>query len=328
MKLSLRMLEAVLGLVIAVATVHPALAQTSFPNKPIKMVIPWPPGGNTPDIIGRIAAHGLSEQLQVPVVVDNKPGANGNIGTEFVAKSPPDGYTLLLNTSSLILSPALYNNPGYDPIRDFAPVTLVYTTPAVYTTSLSVPANTIQEFIEYARKNPGKIAYGSGGVGNMTHLAARLFFDAFGIEALHVPYKGGAQAITDMIAGRIQVYVGTPAQALPFVKDKRIKVLAVAAMKRASALPDVPTLHESVAPNFDVGFWGGIVAPAKTPPAMVSRLQTALGKYFSEAEGRAKLDAQGGIIPVPSTPEEYGAYLKSELERWSKVIRQAGIKPE
>ncbi|MDO8277280.1 MAG: tripartite tricarboxylate transporter substrate binding protein [Burkholderiaceae bacterium] len=313
---------------VAAAATHPVLAQAGYPNKPIKLIIPWPAGGNTPDLIGRIAAQGISEQLNVPVIVDNKPGANGNIGSEFVAKSAPDGYTLLLNTSALILSPALYANPGYDPIRDFAPVTLVYTTPAVYAFAPSVPGDTIQEVMEYGRKNPGKIAYGSGGNGNITHLAAQLLFDRCGVKALHVPYKSGNQAINDIIAGQIHAYTGTAAQMIPFMKDKRIKVLGVASMKRLPSLPDVPTIHESVAPNFDVGFWGGLVAPAKTPPAVVSRLQSALGNYFGSAAGRARLDAQGGIIPIPTSSEEYGAYLKSELARWSGVIRQAGIKPE
>lgn len=302
-------------------------AQGNYPNKPIRLVIPVASGASTPDIVGRMAAQGLGEQLRTTVIADNRPGANAKIGMEIVAKSTPDGYTLLLNTSALILNPALYTNPGYDPIRDFTPVTLIYTTPNVYVTHPSVPAKNIGEFVAYAKSNPGKLAYGSGGIGNSTHLAVLLLFNQVGLELLHVPYKSGASAVIDLLGGRVQFYSAPPTPLMPFIKDGRIKALAVASLKRIPSLPDVPTLHETVASNLEVGTWGGVMAPAKTPPTIVRRLRSALVQHFKAGAIPEKFESMGALM-VLSTPEEYAAYIKTELHRWGKVIRDAGIQPE
>ncbi len=303
-----------------------ATAQSGYPEKPIRLVVPYLPGASS-DILGRLMAQALSKQLDTPVVVDNKPGANSKIGTEFVAKSANDGYTLLFNTSSLILNPALYAKPGYDPVRDFSPVVLVATYALIYIVPPTLPVANVQEFVAYGRQNPGKLSYGSAGIGNGTHLGAQLFLDANGIKAVHVPYKGGSAAVIDLIGGNLQFYAGSGSAVLPFIRDKRVRPLAVAALKRLPALPDVPTVNETVTPNFEAGLWQGIVAPAGTPPAIVRRLNSESVKFLKEPGTLARLGNEGAVA-MGLTPEEYGAYIKSEMQRWGKVIRDAGIKPE
>jgi len=304
----------------------PATAQSSYPNKPIKLVVPYPPGAST-DTFARLFAQELSKELKTTVIVENKPGANGNIGTQQVAKAPPDGYTLLNNTSSLILNPALYVNPGYDPIRDFAPVVGTLTYPLVLVTSNDLSVANIREFVTYGKQNPGRLVYGSSGLGGGTHLGAQRFFDANSIDARHVPYKGGAQALIDLAGGRIHFYASSLVATIAFIKDKRVKPLAVASLKRLTAIPDVPTVSETVTPNFEAGLWHGIVAPANTPPDVIATLNAAIVKSLSDRAVMVNLD-QGGALPVGSSPAQYGAYLKSELEREGKAIRAAGIKPE
>jgi len=301
-------------------------AQVVYPERNIRLVVPFPPGAST-DILARLVGRALAEQLPGNVVVDNQPGANGKIGMEFVAKSPADGYTLLYNTSSFVLNVALYANPGYDPVRDFAPVTLLATLPLVYVAANSFPAANIQEFVTYAKRRPGEVTYGSAGIGNGTHLGARLFFDVMGINALHVPYKGGAPAIVDLVGGRVHFYAGSVSALLPFIKEKRLKPLAIASLQRMPAIPNVPTVHETVMPNFEAGLWQGIVAPAGTPAAIVLRIQAEIARFLKDAKSSDRFAAEGAIT-VGSTPEQYGAYIRSEIERWGKVVRDAGIKPE
>jgi len=303
-----------------------ATAQSSYPNKPIRLVVPFPPGAST-DIFARLFGNGLARELKATVVVENRPGANGNIGARLVAKAAPDGYTLLNNTSSFILSPALYINPGYDPIRDFAPVVGTVTYPLVFVTSNSLPVATLKELVTYAKQNPGKLDYGSSGLGGGTHLGAQRFFDANGIEARHVPYKGGAQALVDLAGGRVHFYAGTLAATSAFINDKRVRPLAVAGLKRLASLPNVPTVSETVTPGFEAGLWHGIVAPANTPPEIIALLNATIVKVLSDPDVISKIDA-GGALPVGSSPARYGAHLKAELEREGKAIRAAGIKPE
>ncbi len=306
--------------------VPPAAAQSRYPEKPISLVVAALPGGAT-DILARPTAQALSKQLGTPVVVINKAGANERIGTEFVAKSANDGYTLLYNSASLVINPVFYAKPGYDLFSEFSPVALIATLPLVFVASPTLPVANVQEFVAYAKQNPGKIAYAAIGIGTGTHLGAQLFFNANGINALVVPYKGGSAAVIDLIGGRVQFYAGTPALLLPYIRDNRVRPLAVAALKRLPMLEDVPTVHETVNPNFEAGLWYGIVAPAGTPPAIVRRLNGEIVKFLRESDTVAKLGVVGAI-PVGSTPEEYGAYIRSETERWGKVIRDAGIKPE
>ena len=299
-----------------------ALAQT-YPAKPITMVVPFPPGGPT-DMVARLLAQKLSEQMGQPVVVDNKPGANGNIGGAQVAKAAGDGYTLLYNTSSITLSPALYKNLSYDVQKDLAPVALTAVVPLALVVHPSIPANTVREFVEYARANPDKLSYGSAGNGNVTHLAAFQFTKNLGIEATHVSYRGSAPADVDLVAGQIQFMTDTINSVMPFVKDKRMKLLAVTTAKRMSLFPDAPTLGETVMPGFEAGAWQGVMVPAGTPAAVVQRLNAEIAKALQSAEVKEKL-AQQGAEPLGSSPEEYAAYIKKELARWAAVVKATGV---
>ncbi|MBS0509440.1 MAG: tripartite tricarboxylate transporter substrate binding protein [Proteobacteria bacterium] len=299
-----------------------ALAQ-SYPAKPITMVVPFPPGGPT-DMVARLLAQKLSEQMGQPVVVDNKPGANGNIGGLQVSRAPADGHTLLYNTSSITLSPALYKSMQYDVLRDLAPVVLTAVVPLALVVNPAVPANNVQEFVAYAKANPGKLSYGSAGNGNVTHLAAYQFARAQGIEATHVPYRGSAPADVDLAAGQIQFMTDTINSVMAFVKDKRMKLLAVTTARRMSLFPDVPTLAETVMPGFEAGAWQGVMVPAGTPAAVVQRLNAEINKALQSADVRDKLAVQGAE-PLGSTPEEYGTYVRKELAGWATVVKATGV---
>ena len=303
----------------------PAFAQaaTGYPARPITMVVPFPPGGPT-DLVARVLAQKLGEQLGQSVIVDNRAGANGNIGASFVAKAPADGYTLLYNTSAIALSPALYKSVPYSVQKDFVPVALVAVVPLALVTHPSVPANSVKEFVDYAKANPGKLSYGSAGSGNVTHLGAFQFLQANGIEATHVPYKGSAPADVDLAGGQIQFMTDTVNSVMSFVRDKRMKMLAVTTAKRMSLFPDVPTLAESGMPGFEVGAWQGVLVPAGTPRPVVERLNTEIVKALASAEVRDKLALQGAE-PLGSTPEQYGDYIRKELERWAGVVKATGV---
>jgi len=318
---TLRRVCAVAALVCAPAAM-PAHA-TEFPDHPIKLVVPFPPGGPT-DLVSRVIAKKMSEDLGQQVVVDNRPGANGNIGGEMVAKAPADGYTVLYNTSSIALSPALYKKLPYDVKRDFAPVAMTAMVPLVLEVNAKVPANTVAEFVSWLKANPGKMTYGSAGNGNVTHLAAFLFLQANGLDAVHAPYKGSAPALTDLAGGQVQFMTDTINSSLPFIRDKRMKALAVTSLTRSSQLPDVPTVAETVMPGFEVGAWQGMMVPAKTPPEIVKKLNAATLKALAAPEVRASLAAQGAE-PRGTSPEAYGKYVAQELDRWRKVVKDSGV---
>jgi tripartite-type tricarboxylate transporter receptor subunit TctC len=300
-----------------------AQSVNGYPNKPIKIVVPFPPGGAT-DIIARVIAQKLTEQMGQSVIVENKAGANGNIAHEFVARAQPDGYTLLYNTSSIALSPALYKKLAYDVRTDFAPVILTSAVPLLLSVNPAVPANNIKEFIALLRAKPNALSYGSAGIGNITHLGSFLFLQSQGLVATHVPYKGSGPSVIATVAGEVQFNMEPLAVGLQYAKDKRIRPLAVTNLKRSSVLPDVPTLNESVMPGFEIATWQGILAPAKTPPEIVNRLNAEVTKALASPEVREKLQAQGAEL-LGSTPEQYAAYLKSEVERWSKVVKASGV---
>ncbi|MGJ7581293.1 Bug family tripartite tricarboxylate transporter substrate binding protein [Variovorax sp. RHLX14] len=295
----------------------------TYPTKPITMVVPFPPGGPT-DLIARVLAQTLGEQLGQPVLVDNRGGANGNIGANYVAKAPADGYTILYNTSSITLSPSLYKNVPYDVSKDFTPIASVAVVPLGLVINPSVPVNTIGEFIAYAKANPGKLSYGSAGNGNVTHLGAFQFVQANGIEATHVPYKGSAPADVDLVGGQIQFMTDTVNSVMPFVRDKRLKMLAVTTGKRMALFPDVPTLAESGMPGFEVGAWQGVMAPSGTPPAVVTRLNVEIVRALNSTAVRERLALQGAE-PLGSTPAAYGAYVQKELKRWAGVVKATGV---
>jgi len=297
-----------------------------YPSKPITMIVPFPAGGPT-DLVARVIAQEMGKSMGQPVVIDNKGGANGNLGAVVAAKAPADGYTLLYNTSSITLSPALYKNLSYDLKRDFAPVALTAVIPLVLVVAPNVPVENVKEFIAWVKANPGKVSYGSAGNGNVTHLGAFQFVQANGLDAVHIPYKGSSPADVDLAGGQIQFMTDTVNSVMAFVKDKRMKMLAVTTAKRMSLFPDVPTLAESGMPGFEVGAWQGLLVPAHTPKPVVQRLNLEVLKALQTPEVKQKL-AQQGVEALSSTPEEYGNYISSELARWVKVVKLAGISLE
>jgi tripartite-type tricarboxylate transporter receptor subunit TctC len=295
----------------------------AFPSKPITMVVPFPPGGPT-DLVARVLAQKLGEQMGQSILVDNRGGANGNIGAQLVAKAPADGYTILYNTSSITLSPALYKSVSYDVQKDFAPVALVAVVPLALVVHPSIPANNVKEFVAYAKAHPGKLSYGSAGNGNVTHLGAFQFVQANSIEATHVPYKGSAPADVDLVGGQIQFMTDTVNSVMSFVRDKRMKMLAVTTARRMTLFPDVPTLAESGMPGFEVGAWQGVMVPTGTPQAVVDKLNAEIVKALNSPDVRQRLALQGAE-PLGSTPQEYGAYVKKELSRWAGVVKATGV---
>ena len=307
----------------------PSLAQQpapAWPTRPLRMIIGFAPGGPT-DIVARVVAQRLSEQIGQSVVVDNKPGAGGNLAADLAAKAAPDGHTLFYNTSAITIAPSLYGKVPYDTLRDFVPVSTTATNAMIVMVHPSVPARTIQEFVAYAKANPGKLNYGSSGTGTITHLASAALGSALGLQMTHVPYKGSAPALVDTAAGVVQLMTDTVNSALPYVKDGRLRALAVTMPRRLAVLPDVPTLAETVLPGMEMSAWQGVVLPAGTPQPIVQRLNAELRRVLAHEETRQKLIAQGTEI-LGSTPEEYAAYLRTELARWSKVVAETGAKAE
>lgn len=310
--------------VISLSVTLPAGAQDKYPSSPVKIIYGFAPGGGG-DVVARLLAQKLSEQMNANFFVENKPGANSNIAADFVAKSNPDGYTLLLNTSSLILGPLFGDKLNYELFTDLAPIGMVSSAPMAIFTSPSVPAKTPAEFVAHLKANPGKLAYGSSGAGGITHLGMELFLQATGTSALHVPYKGANPVIVDVVAERIQIGMQTPLSVLPMAKENRIKVAAATGLKRAPLLPDVPTLSESVLPGFELVVWYGLLGPAKMRPEVVKILNTEITKALKDPATVARL-AQEGMEPLTATPEEYGAYMKREFQRWENIVKTSGIK--
>ena len=316
-----------LALALVAATV-PASAQSpdAWPSKPVRFILPFPPGGGT-DILGRLIAERLTANLGQPVVTENRGGAGGNVGAEAAAKSAPDGYTIVLVAPSLAISPSLYSKLNYDPVKDFAPVSLVATVPNVMVTHPSLPARTLAEFIQLAKTKPGEMNFGSGGSGTSNHLAGELFNIVAGVKLVHVPYKGVNLAMNDALSGRIQlVVIGIPAAA-PHIKAGRLRALALVAPQRSSVLPEVPTVAEAGLPKFEVTTWYGILAPAGTPKAIVSRLNAELVKIMHAPETKERLDAMA-TDPVTSTPEEFAGLIRREIAKWAEVVRDAGLKAD
>lgn len=305
-----------------------ALAQSGgpYPSKTIRMVVAFPPGGPT-DIVARVIAQKLSDQLGQAVVVENKPGAGGNIGAEAAVRSAPDGYTLFYNTSAITIAPSLYNKVNYDPAKDFAPISSTAAVPMVLMVTPSLPVKTVAEFLDYAKANPDKLNYGSTGSGTITHLATAALAAHSGLRMQHIPYKGSAPNIADLAIGATQLTIDTLNSSLPFIRDNRVRPLAVTTLKRSSLLPDLPTLNETALPGMEMSAWQGILVPIGTPPEVIARLNTEVRKVLANADVKAKLAAQGTDI-LGSTPEEYGAYIRSELARWSKLVKETGAKAD
>jgi tripartite-type tricarboxylate transporter receptor subunit TctC len=321
-------LKAVIGMCasLALIAVKSAIADDAYPTKPIRVVVGFPAGGGS-DAVARHISAKVADRLGVPIIVENKPGANGNIAAQYVARSPADGYTVLYNTSSAVLSQHLYAKPGFDIIKDLAPVAYTADIPLILVVNNAVPATTINEFVAYLKANPGKLFYGSTSTGNITHLATVQFLMTVGGNATHVPYKGEAPALIDVMNGQVQFYLGTANGLIPQIKEKKLKALAVTTLKRIDSLPDVPTLAETVVPGMEISAWSGMMAPAKTPPAVIAKLSAEVNKALQDPTLRAKIIATGAEVRG-STPEQYGSFLETELVRWRAVINTAGVKPE
>ena len=315
-----------IALVLCSIFVSAAGAQEAYPSRPVKFILPFPPGGGT-DILGRVIAEQLSANLGQPVVTENRGGAGGNVGAEAAAHSAPDGYTIVLVAPSLAISKTLYSKLNYDPVKDFAPISLVATVPNVMITNPAVEAKNLQEFIELARSRPGAMNYGSGGAGTSNHLAGELFNIVTGTKLVHVPYKGVNLAMQGVLAGEIQlVFIGIPA-ALPHIKAGKLRALALVAPQRSPALPEVPTVAEAGLKDFEVTTWYGILAPAGTPRPIVSRLNAELVKIMHTPDVKERL-ASMATDPLTSTPEEFAAYLKQEIAKWGDVVRKANLKAD
>ena len=303
-----------------------APAQEPYPNKPLRFILPFPPGGGT-DILGRLIAERLAANLGQPVVTENRGGAGGNVGAEAAARSAPDGYTIVLAAPSLAISPSLYSKLNYDPVKDFAPVSLVAQVPNVMVTHPSVPAQTLREFIALAKSRPGDMNFGSGGSGTSNHLAGELFNLAVGVKLVHVPYKGVNLAMNGALAGEVQlVFIGIPVPA-PHIQAGRLRALAVLARERSPALPEVPTAEEAGLPNFDVTTWYGILVPAGTQRPIVMRLNAELAKIMHAPEMKERL-AGMATEAMTGTPEEFAAYIRQEISKWGDVVRKAGLKAD
>ncbi len=306
----------------------PAQAQTSsFPNRPVKLVIPFPPGGST-DIIGRALAQQLSDLWGKQMVVDNRPGAGGSIGADFVAKSPADGYTLLLgHTGTMSVNPLLYPKLPYDPVKSFEPISLVTLLPLVFVANASIEPKTVAEVISYTQANPGKLNYGSAGNGSANHLAMEYFKLLTKTNIVHVPYKGTAPAVTDLLSNQVSLVMVGAATVLPHIQAGRVKVLAVASPKRLEVLPDAPTMAEAGLRNFDPSPWFGILAPAGTPPELVAKINADIVKVMGTEQSRKALASEGAVITT-NTPQQFGELIKADLQRWSKVVKDTGMKIE
>ena len=317
-----RLLAVLLGSCMAAA----AIAQT-FPDRPVRIVVPFPPGGSS-DIVARAMADGVTEELGVAVVVENRPGAGGNIGTAAVAKAPADGYTLAQCTiGTCAINPSLYANTGYDLARDFAPVFLVGGTMNVVTVHPAVPANTIQELIALARAKPGALSYASSGIGSSNHLTPEWLKLVAKIDMVHVPYKGSGPAIVDLVGGQVQVFVDNEPSILPQVKAGKVRALAVTGPQRSKSLPDVPTMEEAGFQGFVVEPWFGYMAPAKTPRAAIDRLNAAFNAAAAKPRVRQRLE-EAGMRVIGGPPERLGEQIRTETEKWAKVVKANNIRAD
>jgi tripartite-type tricarboxylate transporter receptor subunit TctC len=314
---------AVAALVLAAPA--PAIAQGAYPTKPVRLIVAFPPGGST-DIIARLVGHKLSERLGQQVIIDNRGGAGGMIGTDLAAKSPADGYTLTMGTTSThVIAPAAYPSVKYDPVKDFVPLTLVASTPYLLVLNPSVPAKTLKDFVALMKSQPGKLNYASAGAGSTTHLAMEMLKLASGTDIVHVPYNGNGPAGTAVLGGQVQALFGSMPAVLPQAKAGKVRPIAVGTSKRSPALPDVPTVAEQGYPGFDASLWLGFFAPKGTPTPITNRLTTELLAIAKSPEMGEQFE-RNGASPLTTTPAELSKLMKSELDKYSKVIKQANIK--
>ncbi len=297
-----------------------------YPSKPIRLVVPFPPGAGT-DTVARFVAQKLGDAMKATIVVDNRTGAGGAIGAAEVAKSDPDGYTLLFVAGPFTTVAAASKNATYDPVKHFAPVAPIATSPLVFVVNPSVPAGTMREFIALAKREPGKLNYGSAGPGSINHLALELFNARAGTDVVHIPYKGIAPATLDLMSGQIQAMTGTVSATLPYIAEKRVKALAVTGARRAPLLPDVPSWQEEGVPNADVINYWGIVAPAGTPHDVIAKLNVEMNRVLAQPDVKARLEREGAEL-IPGTPEKLGTLIETDLASWKKLIVDAKLSLE
>ena len=315
-------------LLLAVTLTCADASAQSYPSRSIRLVVPYPPGGPL-DIMARAIGQKLTEAWSQPVVVDNRAGAGGNIGAELVAKSPADGYTLLMGAvATHAINPTLYGKLPYDPVKDFAPVALVAQVPNILVVNPSVPARSVKELIELARARPGHLNFGSGSTGSTGHLAGELFNAMAGVQMVHIPYKGGAPAMADLLAGQVQLMFDNLANALPNVRAGRLRALAVTTLARSPAMPDLPTIAESGLPGFDLTTWFGLMVPAGTPPEIVIKLNAGIVRALNAKDMRERLEKMGAEPPADNTPEHFAAFIRAEAAKYAKVVKESGARVE
>jgi len=313
------------ALIAVLAVVAGGGSAQNYPTRPIRLVVPFPAGGTT-DILAREVGRRLSVSLGQPVVIDNRPGAAGNIGSDLVAKSAPDGYTLLMCTvSTHAINPNLYAKLPYDHVKDFAPVILVAGVPNVLEVTPALPVNSVSDLIKLAKEKPGQINFASSGSGTSIHLSGELFKTMAGVDMTHIPYKGSAPAIADLMGGQVQVMFDNLPSSLQQIKAGKLRAIAVTSAQRAPALPDVPTIAESGLPGFEATSWFGIVAPAGTPPAIIARINADVNQWLQSPDAREELLAQGAAA-AGGTPEQFAAHIRAETEKWAKVVKASGAK--
>ncbi|HBP28151.1 MFS transporter [Advenella sp. S44] len=318
-------LAAVLGLLAAPLT-YAADAATDYPAKPVKLVVGYAPGGTT-DISARLMADMLSKELGQPFIVENKPGANSNIGAEYVAKSKADGYTLLVGSISTAINPSLYSKLGYDPMKDFAAVGLLNIVPNIMAVNPKVPVKTVKEYIEYAKKNPDALTCASPGSGSSAHLGCELFKMKAGISILHVPYRGSGPAVADLLGGQVSSIFDNLPPLLPHVRSGKLTGLAVTTAERVPFAPEIPTIAESGVADFNVAAWFGILAPAETPPAIIEKVNVALNKALADPALIEKYSNNGFLMPTaPNTPASFKAFVQSEVNKWGEVVKATNLK--
>ena len=311
------------GMLLALAA--PALGQADYPNRPVRLIIPFPPGGSN-DVVGRMIGTQLSEKLGKQVIIDNRAGAGGVVGTEIASKAPADGYTLLVISLAHAVNPWLYKLP-YDPIKDFAPIGVMGSGPNVIVVHPSLPVNSIKDLIALAKKQPGELQYASAGIGSFQHLGGELFKLEAGVDILHVPFKGGGPAMIDVVGGHTKVMFSSLVQTTPHIKTGKLRALGVGSKGRSKVLPDVPSVAEAGVPSYEAVNWWGIVAPAGTPQPIIDKVHAALTAAQDSPEVEKQFASEGAVV-VKKSPAEFGAFMASEMKKWEQVVKKGGIKAE